>query len=253
MRCCLFALLVLGCGNGDDGSHLHPPGEHGGFIVALGRDHYHAEILFADGELRLFVLGQDSTEVVDIASQNITVYLRPFGDANARTIELQPRPQPGDAQGNSSLFAASIPEGLPATEMLVTVPSIAIGDARYRFSFATQEPLMPQKVSDAAEKELYLTPGGLYTDADIEANGGLTASEKFEGFISQHNMNPAEGARICPITATAANAKCTWIIDGQEYRFCCPPCVDEFLRRCKEQPEEVRPADSYIKSGGGGA
>lgn len=244
---CVAGLFVFpGCG-GKEESHLHPPGTHGGFIVALGRDHYHAEVLFAEGELRLFILGKDEIEIVEIESQRIEVYLRPFGDARSRTVTLEPISQVGDADGRCSMFSGLLPEDLPALQIQVTVPMINVDGKRYRFSFATSEPLMPGKVSKDAERELYLTPGGLYTQTDIEANGAQTASEKFAGFVSQHNMDPAVGTLVCPITSTAANPKCTWIIGGAEYQFCCPPCVDEFLRRSKEDPDSILKPREYVK------
>ena len=106
---------------------------------------------------------------------------------------------------------------------------------------------MPAKVTNAKERELYLTAGGLYTDSDIQANGSKTASEKFRGFESVHDRNPRTGDRICPITQTKANPKCTWIINGEEYRFCCPPCVDEFLKVAKQQPDDIKPAAEYVQ------
>ena len=46
---------------------------------------------------------------------------------------------------------------------------------------------------------------------------------------------------------TKANPKFTWIINGQAYQFCCPPCVDEFVQLAKEKPDEIAPAASYVK------
>src|SRR5688572_22092052 len=44
--------------------HGHAPGAHGGTIVSLGRDSYHAEAVFEQGGLvRLYMLGQDETRV----------------------------------------------------------------------------------------------------------------------------------------------------------------------------------------------
>ncbi len=39
-------------------------------------------------------------------------------------------------------------------------------------------------------KTLYLTPGGRYTEADIVANGKMTASQKFKGMKSTMIKNP---------------------------------------------------------------
>jgi YHS domain-containing protein len=92
-----------------------------------------------------------------------------------------------------------------------------------------------------------LTPGGRYTAADIEANGNMTASQKFKGIKSEHDMKPEVGDMLCPISGTKANSKFTWIIDGKPYEFCCPPCVDEFLASAKESMDPLPDPDSFIK------
>lgn len=245
-RLTLLALLfgIGGCGAEDD-LHAHADGEHGGYIIALGQDHFHAESLFADGELQLFMLGKQEHEVINVESQTVEAFLRPFGDARSRTIRLQPRPQNGDAEGKTSRFVGKLPDDLPPTRLLVVVPSIKINETRYRFSYTTPEPLMPTKVTDERERELYLKPGGLYTLEDIKANGEQTASEKFANFRAAHDPNPKPGATICPITSTLANPECGWVINGQSYLFCCPPCIDEFLQRAKTEPDTIKPAESY--------
>jgi hypothetical protein len=101
--------------------------------------------------------------------------------------------------------------------------------------------------SSAAERKLYLTPGGLYTAADIRANGPLLPSEKFKGMFASHNMHPRRGDSICPITRTLANPKFAWIVGGKKYLFCCPPCVDEFVRLAKKKPAAVRGPEVYVK------
>ena len=106
---------------------------------------------------------------------------------------------------------------------------------------------MPEKVTAEEERKLYLTPGGKYTEADIKANGGVTASEKFKGVKAEHDAKPKPGDRICPISRTKANPKFAWVIGGKEYQFCCPPCVDEFVRKAKERPDDVKPPESYVQ------
>lgn len=106
---------------------------------------------------------------------------------------------------------------------------------------------MPSGVSEDEERDIYLLAGGLYTEADIEANGRQTASQKYRGFRSAHDMNPAVGAPLCPVTLTKANSKCTWIIGGERYQFCCPPCIDEFVKLAKESPEQIKSPGEYVK------
>jgi len=98
------------------------------------------------------------------------------------------------------------------------------------------------------ERELYLTPAGKYTETDILANDSSTRSQQFKDFIASHDLHPKVGDTICPITLTKANPKCTWIIGGKSYQFCCPPCIDEFLLLAKEQPEKIREPEEYVKS-----
>nr|CAA9284911.1 hypothetical protein AVDCRST_MAG63-3867 [uncultured Armatimonadetes bacterium] len=98
-----------------------------------------------------------------------------------------------------------------------------------------------------AERELFLTAGGLYTDADIRANGSKTPAQRYHGVMAQHNKNPKPGAYVCPISGTAANPRFTWTIAGRGYRFCCPPCIGEFVQQAKTDPDSIRPPDEYRK------
>lgn len=106
---------------------------------------------------------------------------------------------------------------------------------------------MPDGLADAEARELYLTPGGLYTEADIKANGSVTADAKFKGVMSKHDFKPKAGDAICPITLTKVNPKFTWIIGGKTYQFCCPPCIDEFVLLAKESPDEIKDPSFYVK------
>jgi hypothetical protein len=103
------------------------------------------------------------------------------------------------------------------------------------------------RLGEEAERALYLVPAGKYTQEDIEANGPLLPSERYRGFQARHDFNPAVGDRLCPISRTKANSTCTWIIDGQTYEFCCPPCIDELVRLAKEQPDALQASDNYVK------
>jgi len=247
-----FAIMMLafvfisGCGE-TVVEHGHEQGTHGGIVFAVGDAHYHGEALFSDGKFELYLLDHDQFKVLEVESQTLEAYLRPFGDAKAFTVAMEPVTQNGDSKGMTSRFVGKLPDQLPAKQLYVVIPSIRIRDNRYRFSFSTPDPIMPSKIADQAEVDLYMTPGGLYSQADIEANGSQTASKKFVGFKASHDMNPKVGVKICPVTQTVANPKCNWIINGQEYWFCCPPCVDEFVALAKKDPKAIEPADAYVK------
>lgn len=238
---------------GTDDEHGHKAGAHGGIIVSLGRDSYHVEaIVTSAGELRLYTLGNDESRVIDVEIQDLIAYVKPTGGSDSISIEIKPQPQPGDTAGKASLFVAQLPESVVGRSMDVTVPSITISGERFRLGFTTKSEehgteAMPDKVADDAERQLYLTPAGLYTQADIDANGNVTGSQKFAGFQASHDLKPKIGDKICPVTLTKANPKCTWIVGGKTYEFCCPPCVDEFVSLAKTKPDEVKQPEHYIK------
>ena len=105
---------------------------------------------------------------------------------------------------------------------------------------------MPALVGEAEARKLHLAPAGKYTLADIEANDRQVSSEKYRSFQTRHDFDPQPGDRLCPITRTRANPECRWTIGGREYEFCCPPCIDEFVRLAKERPEEILPPEAYV-------
>ena len=236
-------------------AHEHKPGAHSGIIIEIGRDSYHAEAVFAkDGMLRLFTLGNDESKVQDVESQDLTAYVKAEGGADSATITLAAQPQPGDAAGKTSLFAGQLPKELVGQRLEVTIPSIRVGGDRYRVAFKSvadahheDAMLAPSGIADDDERKLYLQPGGLYTLADIEANGNVTASQKFKSFVPKHDLKPKAGDKICPVTLTKANPECTWIVGGQKYQFCCPPCVEEFVKLAKKTPNEVKQPGDYVK------
>lgn len=235
-----------------DGAHGHRQGAHGGNIVEIGRDNYHAEPVFeAGGTLRLYLLGQDEARVLEVEEQTITAYAKPEGGTEAVAVALRPNPQTGDAPGKTSRFVGALPKALAGRSMEVTVPSIRIAGERFRFAFASASPAhdegMPDPLADADEKALYLKPAGKYTDADVKANGNQTAAEKFRGAKASHDLRPRPGDTICPVTLTKANPKFSWIVGGKTYLFCCPPCIDEFVTLAKEHPEQVREPAEYVK------
>jgi YHS domain-containing protein len=235
-----------------EAEHAHKPGDHGGIIVEIGRDNYHAEAVFEKGGvLRLYTLGKDEAKIQEVESQTLTGYVKPEGGTESTSFLLKPAPQPGDTEGKTSQFVANLPKDLAGKSLEVTIPSIRIAGERFRFGFksvsASHNEDMLDKVSGEEERQLYLTAGGKYSAADIEANGNMTASQKFKGVMASHDMKPKPGDKICPITMTKANPKFTWVVGGKSYEFCCPPCVDEFVKTAKENPEEIKEPGSYVK------
>lgn len=226
------------------GGHSH--------VVSLGNDEYHAEVvLTADGTLHLFTLGADETRVQTVPAEPLPALVKGAGEPAAVPITLDPSPQPGDPPGTTSRFTAAVPSGVTGRPLELTVPNLTVGGNRFRFTTsvgpADHAAEMPAKVTDDDERRLYLTAGGAYTDADIAANGRRTASEKFKGFRAKHDAHPRAGDRLCPVTDTKAHPDCTWVVGGKTYSFCCPPCVDEFVKQAKEKPASIRPPEEYVR------
>jgi YHS domain-containing protein len=199
--------------------------------------------------LRLFTLGANEATVLEVEAQPLTGYVKAEGGTESDSFVLAPKPQPGDKTGMTSLFVGHLPKEVAGKKVEVTIPSIRIGNERFRIAFKSVpdagEHAMPAKVADDDERKLYLTPGGIYTAADIQANGNATASQKFKGLKAEHDLKPKPGDQICPVTLTKANPKFTWVIGGKSYQFCCPPCVDEFVALAKEKPADVQPPEFY--------
>ncbi len=233
-----------------DGDHGHKPTAHGGIVVPIGSDSYHAEAVFEKGGiLRLYTLGQNEAVVLEVEAQPLTGYVKVEGGMESESFVLSAKPQSGDKAGMTSLFVGHLPKDVAGKKVEVTIPAIRIGNERFRIAFKSVPDAgdhgMPSKVADAEEQKLYLTPGGKYTDADIKANGGVTASAKFKGLKAEHDLKPKTGEKICPVTLTKANPRFSWVIDGKTYEFCCPPCVDEFVALAKENPAKIEPPEFY--------
>lgn len=103
----------------------------------------------------------------------------------------------------------------------------------------------PEQRAGDEERKVLFTPGGKYTQADIDANGDQQAWEKLKGLMARHDAKPKPGDKTCPISETKANPRFTWIVGGKTYEFCCSPCVVEFVSRAKEHPEAIKEPESY--------
>jgi uncharacterized lipoprotein NlpE involved in copper resistance len=237
---------------GKEDDHAHKPGAHGGIIVSLGKDSYHAEAVFEKGrKVRLYMLGKEETRVQEVDVQDLSAFVTADGSTEAVPVAFKPEPQPGDAKGKTSLFVATLPEELAGKKVQITINNITIGTERFRIGFGNEvlahADSMPVKKTTEEERKLFLTPGGLYTAADIEANGKTIPAVKYNGIRPTHDSHPKPGQKICPISETVSNPKFTWVIGGKTYEFCCIPCIEEFLATAKEKPAEIKDPSAYVK------
>jgi hypothetical protein len=105
------------------------------------------------------------------------------------------------------------------------------------------------KTKAALLKEMYLKPGGIYTLADVKANGNTVPEEKFKGKTWEHADDLKVGDKVCPVTKNKAETECAWIVQGQTYEFCCPPCLDKFIGWAHHQPEKIKDTKEYVFRG----
>lgn len=232
--------------------HPHRPAPHGGVLVSLvdDDDHYHVEAFVEKaGFLKLHTFGEDAGRVVEVETQLLTAYVRPEGDGKPVPVDLMPMPQTGDVEGKTSRFAGKLPEALGGNALGITVPGLIIVGKRFRLDFTIANDPGGSNPSTRAKEEqkLFLTPGGKYSVEDIQANGNQTAALKYREFQAIHDLRPRPGEKICPVTRTKANPQYLWVIGGKAYEFCCPPCIDEFVRTAKERPEQIKEPEGYVK------
>jgi YHS domain-containing protein len=224
-------------------------GPHGGPLVEWGQEEYHLEFTVdpVNQEATIYVLDGNLKGPKPIPAEPLALTLqRPVV-----TIPLQPRPQAGDPAGSASRFVgthmALAREGAFAGSISGTVHGKPYAGDFATKAHAGHEEQTHGDAPTAREVALFLTPGGLYTAADIERNGGVVPSVKFKGLSWAHDDDLKPGDKVCPVTANKADPQCTWVVNGQTYEFCCPPCLEKFVGWAKTRPEKVKPPDEYVK------
>jgi hypothetical protein len=221
--------------------HEHKMGKHGGIITSLGADDkYHLETYIdAKGNITIFTLDANENSFWAY-NQEITAFIKTNNNETSSII-LSPR----HYNEYMDCLYGQIPLNF---EQVTIIFNINFGKDRYRVVINHDALKMPESdLSGEEERKLFLTPGGIYTEEDIKANGSTVPSVKFKGFKAKHDANPKKGDRICPVTFTLANKMCTWIVQGEEYQFCCPPCLGNFIELAKQHPEQVKHSHEYIK------
>lgn len=233
------------------GDHEHESSPHGGVIVSVedGQGHHHVEAVVEKGStLKLYTFGEEVDRPLAVESQVLTAQLKREADGEFTSVDLMPVPQVSDPEDRTSQFFGKLPQGLRGSPLAVRIANFEIGGKRFPLEFTV--PASPQGGEadhTQDEEKLYVTAGGKYTRADIAANGKETASAKYKGFRADHNLKPTRGDRVCPITRIKTDRDTTWVVSSNTYEFCCPPCIDEFVRRAKEQPQAIREPQDYVK------
>lgn len=270
----VLGLSAAGCGKppvakapaaaakkGDDHAG-HSEGPHDGTVIEFGP--YHGELVVdhAAKTATVYILDEDVTDPAPIATPKLLLSLKtPTFQADLVAV-----PQNSDPKGKSSRFVATHENFAKQQEFEGTLSGEIdgkpyVGDfkeephAEHKGSKGNPKAAKPVDDHGRAvvaapageEAKLYLTPGGIYTAADIQANGSTTVSAKYKDLKVSHDIKPVTGDKLCPVTLTKANAALTWVIGGKKYEFCCPPCVEEFVTLAKTNPGEVKAPEAYLK------
>lgn len=119
----LAVMLAVGCsqkpggpppaaqnGAGRD-EHAHPvEGLHGGELIELGKEEYHAELVHDEkaGTITVYILDAPAKAAVPIDAAEVTINLKHQGQAKQH--KLVALPDANDPQGKSSRFVSTDPE-----------------------------------------------------------------------------------------------------------------------------------------------
>jgi hypothetical protein len=264
----LFALtvtVVTGCRNqpavaskGGDKSaknveddHDHGPGPHGGTIIEFGKWHGEFTVDHKSQETTIYILGDDAKKAVPVKAETLLLSIK---DPQFQ-VELKAVPLDGEKQGLSSRFVGKH-EKFAKEQAFAGTLSGEIDGKPYAGDFQEKpeahdhkkdDKAAPKPDKEARETKVFLTPGGIYTQADIEKNGNTIPALKFKGVFWSHDDNLSVGDKVCPVTANKADPQCYWWVNEQKYEFCCPPCLEKFVKWAKDSPEKVKDAGAYVK------
>jgi hypothetical protein len=191
----------------------------------------------------VYILGSQPTKAPKIEPEKITnVKLSITNVKPLVVIDLTHDPKLTDEKGIAFV----------GTHDALAKPAEIIGAIDGKVAGKTYSGDLTYKPSDKTKgaylRDLYLKPGGIYTVADIKANGNTVASEKFMGKSWEHGDKKI-GDKICPVTDNKAEAECFWIVNGQRYEFCCHPCVDKFMKWAHHEPDKIKDSKEYIFRG----
>lgn len=127
-------------GDHKDGDHAHKPGAHGGTIVSLGKDNYHAEVVFEKDQLiRLYMLGKDESKTQEVEVQELVGFVTPAGAMDAVQVKFTADRQKTDAAGKTTQFVGKLPHELHGKKFKVVINNIQVGTERFRIEFSNEK------------------------------------------------------------------------------------------------------------------
>lgn len=237
----------------DDDHSDHSNGPHGGSVIDFGPHHAELVVDQAAKKATVYILDNKIKNAVPIAIEKLQFSVK----SPQFQVDLLPDPLPGESREKASRFSAANEKFSNKQKFEGTLSGLLDGKP-YLGDFETKDHQegdkhgkheAAPKTDDglAKERDLFLTPGGIYTAADVAANGNTIPSIKYKGISWEHADDLKPGDRTCPITVNKADPKCTWIVNGKSYEFCCTPCLDKFVKWAKQEPAKIKEPDAYIQ------
>ena len=199
----LFSLVLVGCDrdaakpakdkdHAKDGDHKaekkgdghgHKPAAHGGTVVSVGTDSYHAQVVFEkDGQLKLYTLGKDESKSISVETQTLKAHVK--HDEKSHEMELKAEPQKDDAKGKTSLFVGKLPAALIGKKVTVTIPGLTVEGISFRVEFSSDgkhddhKGLKEKDGKEHKDHKKEQTKGNPVDDEIKEARSKLTAADR---------------------------------------------------------------------------
>ncbi len=240
-----------------DDDHDHGAGPHGGTVIEFGK--WHGEFCVDHGKKQatVYILSGNLKRPAPLPTDTLSLSVK----QPKLQVTLKATPLESDPAGQASRFVAThdafgVEQEFEGTVSGVIAGKPYLGDFKEKADAGHDhgskpghaEVAMPAaSKGDDAARTLYLTPGGAYTAADIAANGPVLPAAKFKGIKANHNIDPAVGDKLCPVTLTKSNPAFSWVIAGKTYEVCCPPCLDELVQLAKDKPGDLKEPEAYRK------
>ena len=181
--------------------------QHSANVQAAGDYHIEAQI-DKQGRIVLYIYGAKEKQLFPIPTTAPDMGMEASAvitGEGSEPLTVTARPVANDPSGMASRFVAELGRTVAMMEVGLSL-TIPIEGRSYRLQWRPEHLIpgaqladasMPAAVGDAEAQKLFLMPGGLYTQADIVANGSQTAMQKYGTQMSQQQF-PTDSTKKKP-------------------------------------------------------
>ena len=152
------------------------------------------------------------------------------------------RPKVSRTLSQAARFIGRIPPSFVGKTLRINIPKLTLGETNVAIAFDFDKKQWAKESSNTAqafERQVLLkAKGDRYTEFDIEANGCITASEKYGPVQVTHKMKPDPNTVACPVSKLQADSRLAWVVAGKERHFCCVSCIIDFVDAFEIPPKK---------------